>query len=161
LFISIGHDEYWSAEMRDHLESFIASGGNACFFGANTCWWQVRFERRDGSGSVLQAADPTKMVCYKLAGAPVGGSYEGYWRDPEYGVDPARTTTHWHVPMVNRPENRLTGVSFRNGAMFTSTEDDPDPAKREPDPEYKTEYATHWVFERPPAGPARVRPGFT
>ena len=35
LVLSVGHDEYWSAPMRDHLEAFIASGGNAAFFSGN------------------------------------------------------------------------------------------------------------------------------
>ena len=28
LVLSVGHDEYWSAPMRDHLEAFIGAGGN-------------------------------------------------------------------------------------------------------------------------------------
>jgi len=35
LVISVGHDEYWSAPMRDHLEAFIGDDGNAL-----TCWKQ-------------------------------------------------------------------------------------------------------------------------
>ena len=44
LVLSVGHDEYWSAPMRDHLEAFIARGGNVAFFSGNTCCWQVRSE---------------------------------------------------------------------------------------------------------------------
>ena len=44
LVLSVGHDEYWSAPMRDHLEQFIADGGNVAFFSGNTCCWQVRDE---------------------------------------------------------------------------------------------------------------------
>ena len=44
LVLSVGHDEYWSAPMRDHLEKFIADGGNVAFFSGNTCCWQVRSE---------------------------------------------------------------------------------------------------------------------
>ena len=44
LVLSVGHDEYWSAPMRDHLEDFIGKGGNVCFFSGNTCCWQVRSE---------------------------------------------------------------------------------------------------------------------
>ena len=42
--LSVGHDEYWSAPMRDHLEEFIGDGGNVAFFSGNTCCWQVRSE---------------------------------------------------------------------------------------------------------------------
>src|SRR5438067_765697 len=44
LVLSVGHDEYWSAPMRDHLEQFIAAGGNVAFLSGNVCCWQVRSE---------------------------------------------------------------------------------------------------------------------
>ena len=44
LLLSVGHDEYWSKEMRDNVEAFIGNGGNMVFFSGNVCWWQVRFE---------------------------------------------------------------------------------------------------------------------
>ncbi len=43
LYLSVGHDEYWSAGMRDTVEAFIARGGNAAFFSGNTSLWQVSF----------------------------------------------------------------------------------------------------------------------
>jgi hypothetical protein len=42
LFISCGHDEYWSSEMRDHVEGFSAAGGNVMFLSGNTCHRGVR-----------------------------------------------------------------------------------------------------------------------
>src|SRR3954470_7471825 len=35
LYLSVGHDEYWSKGMRDTVEAFIARGGNAAFFSGN------------------------------------------------------------------------------------------------------------------------------
>ena len=49
LYLSIGHDEYWSAPMRDTVEAFIARGGNAAFLSGNTSFWQVRLEDRAGA----------------------------------------------------------------------------------------------------------------
>ena len=46
LYLSIGHDEYWSAGMRDTVEGFIGRGGNAAFLSGNTAFWQVRHEDR-------------------------------------------------------------------------------------------------------------------
>ena len=43
LLLSAGHDEYWSDAMRAALETHVARGGNAAFFGGNTCWWRVVF----------------------------------------------------------------------------------------------------------------------
>ncbi|HSR25579.1 MAG TPA: N,N-dimethylformamidase beta subunit family domain-containing protein, partial [Candidatus Eisenbacteria bacterium] len=68
LLLSVSHDEYWSKEMRDAVEEFIAGGGNVAFFSGNTCWWQVRFEDADRT-----------MVCFKSAA-----------EDPLTGVDDAR-----------------------------------------------------------------------
>ncbi|MCH6551511.1 MAG: hypothetical protein IH804_05805, partial [Planctomycetes bacterium] len=36
LYLSVGHDEYWSGPMRDTVEGFIARGGNAAFLSGNT-----------------------------------------------------------------------------------------------------------------------------
>jgi hypothetical protein len=43
LVLSVGHDEYYSKEMRDHLEAFVANGGNLAFFSGNTCYWRLVF----------------------------------------------------------------------------------------------------------------------
>ena len=44
LFLSVGHDEYWSWGMRDALDGFVERGGNAAILSGNTCFWQVRFD---------------------------------------------------------------------------------------------------------------------
>ena len=41
LLLSVGHDEYWSDQMRAHVEAFIRQGGNVAFFSGNTCWWHI------------------------------------------------------------------------------------------------------------------------
>lgn len=94
-FISVGHDEYWSSEMRDSVEGFIDDGGNAAFFSGNTSFWQIRFE-----------AGCSRIVGYKL-------SLE---EDPVFGTDAEHTlSTMWSDPIVGRPENTMTGVSFTRG----------------------------------------------
>jgi N,N-dimethylformamidase beta subunit-like protein len=117
LVLSVGHDEYWSKEMRDNVETFVANGGNGAFFSGNTCWWQVRFEDDDRT-----------MVCYKSA-----------LDDPLTGVDNERVTINWASAPVNRPENLLTGVSYRTGAQ--SSHGAPASAS------YQVQAADHWVFE--------------
>ena len=44
LLVSVGHDEYWSDRMRAAVAGHVAAGGNAAFFGGNTCWWRVEFD---------------------------------------------------------------------------------------------------------------------
>jgi hypothetical protein len=100
LMLSVGHDEYWSATMRDAVEGFIAGGGNVAFFSGNTSLWQVRFERPTPEGPAAT------MVGYK-------GQFK---QDPVYGTDRvAELTTIWSDHLVGRPENHMTGVSFTRG----------------------------------------------
>jgi hypothetical protein len=125
VFLSLGHDEYWSLEMRDQVEAFVAAGGNAAFFSANTCFWQIRFDFSNG-GRV--------MICYKEAEA-------GHPQDPDRS-DPRRVTTEWSQPPVSRPENSMTGVSYRDGAGWWV--DPVDPARRYRG--YTVTNAAHWIF---------------
>lgn len=98
LVVSVGHDEYWSGPMRDTLDNYIARGGNVAFLGGNNVCWQVRFI--EGGAT---------MVSYKFA----------YEQDPLYnprGPNPLLTTL-WSHDLIDRPENRLTGVGFLYGGM--------------------------------------------
>lgn len=100
LVLSVGHDEYWSAPMRDHLEAFIGRGGNVAFFSGNTCCWQVRSEE---GGRAL--------TCWK----------QGYSQDPLFPTGDHRTlSTLWSHHLVKRPENQLTGVGFLHGGYHLS-----------------------------------------
>jgi hypothetical protein len=100
LVLSVGHDEYWSAPMRDHLEAFLARGGNAAFFSGNAVCWQVRSEE---GGRAL--------VCWK----------QSFGDDPVYkSKDHRLLSTLWSHHLVNRPENQLTGVGFLFGGYHKS-----------------------------------------
>ena len=54
MMASFGHHEYWTPAMRERVDTFIAAGGNAAFFGGNTCWFRTEYDshahaiRRDG-----------------------------------------------------------------------------------------------------------------
>lgn len=103
LYLSVGHDEYWSKGMRDTVEAFIARGGNAAFFSGNTSLWQVRLEAGEHAGD---HGEPDVMVGYK-----------GFFKDdPLLGTDrEVEVTTFWSDVLVARPENHMTGVSFTRG----------------------------------------------
>ena len=95
LYVSVGHDEYWSASMRDAVESFVAAGGNAAFFSGNVAYWQVRLED-----------DGRTMVGYK----------QQFEADPVYGTPRERELTSiWSDRLIGRPETALTGLSFVRG----------------------------------------------
>jgi hypothetical protein len=97
LVLSVGHDEYWTKEMRDQAETFIQQGGNFAFFSGNTCWWVVEFD----------------------------GSFRFQ-----------RTVNWWDGG--KRPENSLTGVSFRNAGEGNEAR---------PKVGYVVQNQNHWVFD--------------
>jgi N,N-dimethylformamidase beta subunit-like protein len=43
LLLSVGHDEYWTPQMRANASAFVAGGGNLAFFSGNVAWRQVAF----------------------------------------------------------------------------------------------------------------------
>jgi hypothetical protein len=94
LVMTSGHDEYWSAEMRDAFEAVRESGASLACMGANTCYWQARFED-----------EGRRMVMHRRAGA-----------DPE--PDPARKTVRFRELVPPRPERELWGVQYEEGLDY-------------------------------------------
>lgn len=101
VYLSLGHDEYWSKEMRDGVENARDHGVSLAFLGADDAYWQIRFEP-DSTG----IADRT-IVCYKVA-----ATAHDLAQDPLYGQDNSRVTSQWRDPVVNRPENALIGIMY-------------------------------------------------
>ena len=95
LLLVVGHDEYWSLDQRNHVEAFVARGGNVGVFSGNTCWLQIR---------VSPQLD--RVTCYKDAAL-----------DPYVDIDRRCVTVPWAGSPVYRPENLWTGVSWRNGGF--------------------------------------------
>jgi len=94
-YLSVGHDEYWSGPMRDHVEAARDAGINLGFFSGNTSYWQVRF-----TPSPLTGDSSRTMVGYK----------DQWFRDP---MSPAsRKTNEWRLAPVNRPEDAMIGVRY-------------------------------------------------
>ena len=121
LFVTAGHDEYWSRPMRERLDAFVAAGGNAAVFGGNTCWWQIRFEA-DALGSANRS-----LVCYKSSAA-----------DPETRA--AYKTVNWIDLVPPDPENSSFGLGWNLGASWTNT-------FARPDTPYVVQRGEHWAFE--------------
>ena len=100
-YLSLGHDEYWSKEMRDELEQARNAGVGLAFLGADVGYWQIRFEP-DAAGT----PDRT-VVCYKVETAR-----NDLQLDPFYGKDNSRVTAPFRDPVINRPENALIGIMY-------------------------------------------------
>ncbi|WP_203886181.1 N,N-dimethylformamidase beta subunit family domain-containing protein [Planotetraspora kaengkrachanensis] len=87
----LGHDEYWTPEMRRRVTTARDAGTNLAFLGANTCYRRVRLER-----------DGRRMVCYKTdAGL-----------DPVYAVNPELVTADFRAEPMPDPESSLVGVYY-------------------------------------------------
>jgi hypothetical protein len=93
--LSIGHDEYWSKEMRDAAEAGRDAGVSLAFFGANASFTQVRFES-SSTGA------PDRVVV----------EYRNYPWAPTDPVQGPTTTTDFRQPPVSRPEQTMVGVQF-------------------------------------------------
>lgn len=104
--LAIGHDEYWSAGERGHVQQAINAGTNVGFFTGDTMGWQVRYEG-NGSGNPARV-----MVGYKeYATAPAAPG-----PDPMYGVNNALVTDLWQSPTVGQPQNSIVGLTFGSAA---------------------------------------------
>lgn len=100
-FLSVGHDEYWSYDMRQNIENARDEGVNLGFFSANTCYWQIRLEP-----SRITGESNRTIVSYKEMAA----------NDPFLRVrdefSEKRVTTLWRDELINRPEDSLIGVMY-------------------------------------------------
>ena len=102
-YISLGHDEYWTKEMRDGVEYARNYGVGLAFLGADVGDWQMRF------GPDSHGVANRTVICYKVA-----TSQNDLARDPEYAIDSTRVTSRWRDPVLSQPENGLIGVMYSN-----------------------------------------------
>ncbi len=119
-FLSVGHDEYWSWEMRGNVEAARDLAVSMGFFSSNTCYWQIRFEPSPATG-----APHRTMVGYKK-----------YIREDPLYLDPSKyylVTTKWRDPPVGLPEDALIGVMYSRWSGPV-------------DADMVIEDASHWVF---------------
>jgi hypothetical protein len=101
-FLSVGHDEYWSWDMRRNVITARDNGLHLGIFSANTCYWQIRLEP-----STIDSAANRVIVAYKqtaLSEDPVyldGDSTNNYL-----------VSTKWRNAPVNLPEDGFLGTSY-------------------------------------------------
>ncbi len=93
--VFIGHDEYWSKQMRDAVDAFTEAGGRVARFAGNFLW-QIRLED-----------DGATQVCHK---------YAALTDDPVMGTaDEHLATTAWESVTVRRPGVSTFGVNALRG----------------------------------------------
>jgi hypothetical protein len=117
MFITVGHDEYWTMGERDALERARDRGLSLGFFSADTGVYHVRYAPSTAGG------ERRSMICYKFDAARF---------DPERGT--SLQTTRFALPPLSRPENELLGVissQWSGGARLPLVVTDPE----------------HWIYE--------------
>ncbi|MDH6233992.1 hypothetical protein M2281_004605 [Mesorhizobium soli] len=93
--VFVGHDEYWTWEMRDAVDNYVERGGHAARFAGNFMW-QTRLE---DSGK--------RQTCYK---------YRARAEDPVYrSADPSRTSGCWEAAETGRPAAQTFGLNALRG----------------------------------------------
>ena len=102
LFLSVGHDEYWSLEQRRHVEAARDAGVNLAFFSGNEVFWKTRWEPSiNGEGVPHRTLVTYKETHDSTKIDPVADVWTGTWRDPRP-----------FNPEGPQPENALTGTIF-------------------------------------------------
>ncbi|MEO8405954.1 MAG: N,N-dimethylformamidase beta subunit family domain-containing protein [Chitinophagaceae bacterium] len=111
VFVSTGHDEYWSKEQRENVEAARAAGVNLAFFSGNEVYWKTRWEA-DASSNAFHT-----LVCYKE-----GALGDGTTAESTCGTKCDNTSTVWTglwrtgaAYDAGRPENALTGQASWDG----------------------------------------------
>ncbi len=101
VFISSGHDEYWSAGERKSVEEARDAGTSLAFFSGNELFWKTRWESSGGT--------PYRtLLSYK----------DTHFPSPVDPAAPSVTTPTWRDPRFSppgdagQPENSLTGQIF-------------------------------------------------
>jgi Domain of unknown function (DUF4082)/Cadherin-like domain/Bacterial Ig domain len=101
VFISVGHDEYWSGDLRTSVEAARDAGVHLIFMSGNEVYWKTRWEA-DSNGTPNRI-----LVCYKEthANAKIDPTptWTGTWRDPTFSPPSDG----------GRPENALTGTIYQ------------------------------------------------
>ena len=102
VFLSVGHDEYWSGAQRANVEAARDAGVHLAFFSGNDVFWKIRWE---------PSTDPSHtpyrtLVTYKETHAnakidPLADVWTGTWRD-----------SRPFNPEGPKPENALKGTIF-------------------------------------------------
>ena len=102
LFLSVGHDEYWSLDQRRHVERARDAGVHLAFFSGNEVFWKTRWEPSIDGEEVPHRTLVTYKETHDDAKIdPVPDVWTGTWRD-----------SRPFNPEGAQPENALTGTIF-------------------------------------------------
>jgi len=103
VFLTVGHDEYWSNEQRANVQAALDAGVNGAFLTGNDIFWKTQFNNSiDGSNTPWRTVTVYKdtLVSQKIDPTNV---WTGTWRDPRFSPPSDG----------GRPEDALLGQIFQ------------------------------------------------
>ena len=115
LYLSVGHDEYWSKDKRTSITAARDAGVNLAFFSGNEGFWKTRWENSiDGTNTPYRTLVTYKETLLETQIDPLDPStWTGTWRDPTFSPPDDG----------GQPENAVTGTLFRvNGCGADNTD---------------------------------------
>lgn len=109
VFLSVGHDEYWSGQQRANVEAARDAGVDLAFFSGNESFWKTRWEPSVSAGSTPYRTLVTYKETHDNAKTDPTPTWTGAWRDWRFGPHDG-----------GRPENGLTGTIFMVNCCATA-----------------------------------------
>jgi hypothetical protein len=117
VFMTVGHDAYWSPGQRQHIEAARDAGVNLAFLSGSTGMWRTRWEAsNDGAKTPYRT-----LVSYKETHADgkldsIKDDWTGTWRD-----------SRAFNPIGPKPENAVVGTlhtvgGFRNDPLLVPSD---------------------------------------
>lgn len=118
VYISSGHDEYWSQGMRDRWYALRDAGKHLLFMSGNEVFWRTRYNDEHNQGG-----DGHILYCHKDSMTGPGGhsaglaldpvTWTGTWKDTR-AANNATRDSEWNITGT---DFRMNGVNYRTMAM--------------------------------------------
>lgn len=102
VFLSVGHDEYWTGPQRANVEAARDAGVSLAFFSGNEVYWRGRWTNSVDGGTAYRTFTSYKETWANESIDPTT-EWTGTFRDPRFSP-----------PAVGggKPENALTGTAY-------------------------------------------------
>lgn len=106
LVLSVGHDEYWSTELRENVQRFVDRGGSLACFSGNLCYWRIHVDEEGAALTIDKRVHPEDRLPFDawrrtlpenvltgVAYTNAGGQWNG--PRPSGGGYTVRRAQHW------------------------------------------------------------------
>lgn len=103
VFLSVGHDEYWSGAQRANITAARDAGVNLQFLAGNEGYWRTRYEQSADASHTAYRTLVTYKETWGNAKIDPSTQWTGTWRDPRFAS---------RANGGGMPENELIGTGY-------------------------------------------------